>query len=122
MPFNSEEVKLFIRENIKTIRGERDVARHVGKSVETVRKDFSRNGESLSRCILETRIEKMKHLLATRELPCKEICFEAGFRREDSGAKRFREDVKMSMTAYRALYKIKSPQKNRLKRRIAHAY
>jgi AraC-like DNA-binding protein len=88
--------------------------------VEIIRKDFSRNGESLSRCILETRIEKMKHLLATTELSCKEICFEAGFRREDSGAKRFREEVGMSMTKYRALHT--PPQKNKLKRLMANAF
>jgi len=102
MPFNAEEVKLFIRENIKAVHGEKDVARHFGKSVETLRKHFSRNGVvNLSDFISDIRLETMKRLLVETDLPCKEICFEAGFRREDTGPKFFKRMTGMTMTGYR---------------------
>jgi AraC-like DNA-binding protein len=102
MPFNPEAVKHFVCENIKSIRGENDVARHFGKSVETIRKDFSRNGRvNLSYFISDVRLETMKRLLEETNLPCKEVCFEAGFRREDTGSKFFKRKTTMTMTEYR---------------------
>lgn len=104
MPFDIDSLEEYIRTNVKEIRGAEHLARWAGCSVETLRKEFWRKEKrTLRDYVLEVRIETAKRLLVETDLPCKEICFEAGFGREDSGAKMFRRKVGMTMDRYRAM-------------------
>lgn len=104
MPIDIDMIKEFIRTNLKDVRGVEDMADKFSLSPETLRKEFLRKEKKSLRVFLEkARIDKMKKLLETSDIRCFEVCFEAGFRREDSGAKTFKRKVGMTMDAYRAM-------------------
>jgi AraC-like DNA-binding protein len=96
------QVKKWIEHNIKDVHTLENVAKHWQCSAETLRKEFWRNeGRNLSDFIIESKIEKTKKLLIETDLLCKEVCFRAGFRRDDSGAEVFKRHVGMTMVQFR---------------------
>lgn len=72
-------------------------------SAETLRKEFLRSErKNLGRFIKETRVYKAKQLLQSTSLRCFEICFETGFKREDTGARVFKRVTGITMEEFRA--------------------
>lgn len=112
MPVDIEQVKRWIMENPKSVRSIEDIARQWTCSAETMRKQFWRKEKrSLSAFILTTKVEKAKRLLLETDLLCKEVCFEAGFRREDTGADIFKRVVGVTMTRFRLSGRLKKKRK-----------
>lgn len=106
MPINIEEVKRCINDNLKDIKLIDDVADRLSISVETLRKEFlQKEKKSLHDYIEETRVERAKHMLVTTDSRCFEICFEVGYRREDTGAKAFKQLTGLRMEDFRARYR-----------------
>ena len=79
-----------------------EVADYFGISSETLRREFFRRMRfHLHEFIAKKRIEKMKHLLLKTYKRCFEICFEVGFKREDTAAKVFKRLARQTMEEYR---------------------
>ena len=104
MPVNISEVKGFIGQNLVKIKTIKDVARGIGLSPDSLRKDFFRTThQNLSEYILAVRIDKMKKRLLNSKDPCKIICIEVGCR-EDVGSRLFKRIVGISMNEFRHRY------------------
>ncbi len=102
MAFDTHVVKRLIRENLKAIHTVEDVARRINISPETLRKEFWRLERiTLGDFITNSKVEEAKRLLIETDLLCKEICYEVGFRREDSGETSFKKRTGMSMQEFR---------------------
>jgi AraC-like DNA-binding protein len=107
MAIDIAQVKQWIELNIKDVHTLEDVAKQWHCSAETLRKEFWRNeGRNLSDFIIESRIRRAKKLLIETDLLCKEVCFEAGFCRDDSGAEVFKRRVGMTMMQFRTKHRI----------------
>ena len=105
VPINISHVKKYIRHNFKRIHSLEEIAGAIHISAETLRRTFRRKeGISLSTHLAETKINFIKQQLARTNKRCFEILYEAGFLREDSGARRFRQITGMTMEQYRKLY------------------
>ena len=103
MDADTEKIKRYTRNHVGHIRTIQDVADHFDISGETLRRRFRRaEGVSLSRFITQVRVEKAKALLRETDLLCFEVCFEVGFKREDTGAKVFKRVAGCTMEAWRA--------------------
>ncbi len=103
MDATAEEIKGCVRQHIHQVRTIQDVANHFDLSGETLRRTIRRaEGVSLSRFITQVRVEKAKALLRETDLLCFEVCFEVGFKREDTGAKVFKRVAGCTMEAWRA--------------------
>lgn len=97
-----EEMERWIKDNIKEIHSIYDVANHWNSSPETIRKEFWRKEKrALSDFIINEKIETAKRLLIETDLLCKQVCFESGFHREDTGAEIFKQRVGVTMTQFR---------------------
>jgi len=106
MSISIQEVKAFINMNMRDVHTQEDIAKRFNYSVETLRKDFRRKeGRALHEFILRARIEMAKKLLIQTDFPCKEICFKVGFKREDSGARSFKENTGVPMKEFRMKYR-----------------
>ena len=96
-------VKAFIETHLQDLHGPKDVAHGLNISYETLRKAFRREEKTtLGRYILLRRIERMKRLLARTDLYHYEICEAVGFSNEAHGARVFKRETGMTMSAYRA--------------------
>ena len=95
-------IKSYIEKNYKNISGPEDIAQKLGISYETMRKTFTRS-ERISPAAYITlyRILVCKNELMHTIKTCQEICYDAGFRREDSAQKTFKRITGMSMLEYR---------------------
>ena len=102
MDRDTEHAKRHIKHNITLVHAIEDVAVALDVSSEVLRKEFRRReGISLSKFIKQTKVEHAKKLLEETENCCKSICFDAGFSREDSGARTFKQATGMTMLEYR---------------------
>ena len=105
MSFTIPLVKKYIRKIFRRIRTIADVAGIFHISEETLRHSFRRTeGIPLSQHLTEVKIVFIKRRLARTNKRCFEILYEAGFSREDSGARRFRQWTGMTMEQYRKRY------------------
>lgn len=85
------------------VQGISSVAQTFGVSREALRKAFLRSeGVSISQYVAEQRLDFIKTMLVTTAKPCFQICFEAGYRREDCCARAFRKLTGISMRQYRS--------------------
>jgi methylphosphotriester-DNA--protein-cysteine methyltransferase len=102
MPINISEIKRCIDERPEDFRTLRDVACKAKVSPETLRREFFRAQRMhLSEYLTAVRVRRMQEMLLMTQKPCFEICFDAGFRREDTGAKVFKRITGMTMAQYR---------------------
>lgn len=102
MPVTISRVKKYIALNLKRVHTIADVASHFGISAETLRKTFRREGGGpLHAYIVGEKLRYIKRKLVRTDLLCFEIIFEAGFRREDSAARLFRDETGMTMQQFR---------------------
>jgi AraC-like DNA-binding protein len=102
MAVDTQAVKRLIQENLKVIHTVEDVARRINISPETLRKEFWRQEKiTLGDFITNSKVEKAKRLLIETDWLCKEVCYEAGFRREDSAETSFRRRTGLSMQEFR---------------------
>jgi len=105
MPIDIDDLKSWIQKSPKEVQTIQDIADRWKCSTETIRKEFWRKEKrALGDFIVDVKIEIAKKLLLGTNLLCKEICFEAGFRREDTGAEIFKQRVGVTMSQYRALH------------------
>jgi methylphosphotriester-DNA--protein-cysteine methyltransferase len=96
-------VKNYIASHLPAIRTIQDVARELGVSAQTLRKDFVRSERiSLREYIEARRIESMQDLLKRTDLPCMDICRELGCR-EDVGERFFKRQTGMTMQQFRSI-------------------
>ena len=96
------KVKELIEKHPHEIHKLQDVAEKLDCSCETLRKEFLRKeGVHFSEYLISVRVSKMKELLSLTNKLCFEICFEAGFMREDSAARIFKRVVGLTMVEYR---------------------
>lgn len=103
-----EHVKLYIERNARSVTTVVPLAAKLEIPVETLRKQFRRReGIPISRFITLMKVEKAKELLAETDKFCFEICFEAGFTREDGGARTFKRVTGMTMLEYRMAERVK---------------
>jgi AraC-like DNA-binding protein len=101
---SSTHVKDYVVVHLPTIHSIRDVARELGMSSHTLRKDFMRAERiSLRDFIASRRLEKMQELLTGTELSCMAICLELGCR-EDAGERFFKKSTGMTMNQHRLLF------------------
>jgi len=102
MPVDISSVKAFIEEGYRDLQTVEDIASRFEVSSETLRKEFHRKVRvPLSRYIVLVKVEKMKEMLLRTEKRCFEICFDVGFKREDTGAKIFKRVTGETMLEYR---------------------
>ena len=95
-------VKAYIVQHISQVRNPQDVARQLQVSYHSLRKDFRRQaGMTLGQFIRLARVQRARYLLATTNLCCFEISYEAGFSREDVAARIFKQETNMTMLDYR---------------------
>jgi|WetSurMetagenome_2_1015567.scaffolds.fasta_scaffold185390_2 transcriptional regulator GlxA family with amidase domain len=105
MSIQTVVVKRWIQENLRTIRTIDDIAAVFGVSPETLRKSFVRDERtSLSDFVITERVERAKDLLVSTRLRCFEIAFDAGFSREDVGARAFRRLTGETMEHFRSTH------------------
>jgi transcriptional regulator GlxA family with amidase domain len=103
MAIQTVVVKQWIHENVRRIRTIDDIASALGVSAETLRKSFVREERTtLSEFIAHERVERAKSLLVSTRLKCFEIAFDAGFAREDVGARTFRRLTGETMGQFRS--------------------
>jgi AraC-like DNA-binding protein len=94
-------VKKYIASHLPAIWTIQDIARELGVSAQTLRKDFVRSERiSLREYIAGQRVEAMQNLLKTTNLPCMNICRELGCR-EDVGERFFKRQTGMTMQQFR---------------------
>jgi len=99
----THHVKKYIAGHLPAIHSIEDVARELGVSAQTLRKDFMRcERVSLREYIVARRVEEMREMLKKSELTCMEICVELGCR-EDVGARFFKRYTGMTMKQFREL-------------------
>ncbi len=99
---DTEDVKRYIVRNVKSVSGLRPLAAELHVSPEKLRKDFRKaEGIPISKFITLTKVERAKDLLKGTDKYCFEICFEAGFSREDGGSRIFKRVTGMTMGEYR---------------------
>lgn len=102
MSIDTCRIKQLIHQHLGSVRTLDDVARLSGHHPETLRKTFARlEGEAVCSYICKARLERVKDDLANTDKLCKQILYECGFRREDSGARWFFQATGMTMKAYR---------------------
>lgn len=102
MRLNCSKISSAIKQDPARFRTLKDVAACFGASSETVRREFFRTMRiHVHEFIVTAKVEKMKELLLDTKRRCFEICFDVGFRREDTGAKVFKRFTGMSMEEYR---------------------
>jgi len=95
-------IKQVIEDHLCELRTVSDVAKAADVSCETLKKTFRRAvGIPLSNYIIDVRISRMKDLLAHQNLSCFQICYNVGFKREDTGSKVFKRKMGMTMLEYR---------------------
>jgi len=99
------QVKRWIHENLRHIRSIDDIASVFGVSSETLRKSFVRDERvSLSVFVMHERVEHAKAMLLSTRLRCFEIAYDAGFPREDVGARAFRRLTGETMEHFRSTH------------------
>ena len=102
MSITISKVADYIQCNVGEITAAEDVAEHFDIPYETLRKRFRREMRiPLGSYLRLQRVEEMKRLLLTSDLCCYKICFRAGFRREDSGSKIFKQVTGKTMLEYK---------------------
>lgn len=103
MALDISQIKSLIDTHLPSIHRAHDVAAIAGSNAETLRKEFRRHeGHTLSEYIKRTRCDRIKDELAFTDKACHVILFDCGFKREDSGARFFRNATGMTMMAFRA--------------------
>jgi AraC-like DNA-binding protein len=96
-------VKKYIASHLPAIHTIQDVARELGVSAQTLRKDFVRTEKiSLREYIAGQRVESMRDLLKRTDLSCVDICRELGCR-EDVGERFFKRHTGMTMRQFRSM-------------------
>lgn len=104
MRLDMNAVETYLKDEFGHIHRIEDVAQLFGISGETLRKTFVRHKRiSFSKYLNILRIEEMKRRLACTNQKCFEICYDVGFRREDSGAKAFKRYTGYSMEQFRRI-------------------
>jgi transcriptional regulator GlxA family with amidase domain len=105
MAIQTVVVKQWIHENVRRIRTIDDIASALGVSAETLRKRFVRDERTtLSDFVTRERVERAKSLLVSTRLKCFEISYDAGFAREDVGARAFRRITGETMAQFRCTH------------------
>ena len=103
MPIDILGIKRCIDERPEDFRTLRDVARKAKVSSETLRREFFRAQRMhLSEYLTVVKVRRMQDMLRKTQKPCFEICFDTGFKREDTGAKVFKRVTGLTMAQYRA--------------------
>ena len=96
-------VKSYIASHLPAIRTIQDVARELGVSAQTLRKDFVRSERvSLREYIEVQRVGAMQDFLKRTDLSCMNICRELGCR-EDVGERFFKRQTGMTMRQFRSI-------------------
>lgn len=102
MAIDIYKVISFMSQRLKSIRRVKDVAGGMDVSSDTLRKEFvRRTHRSFSDYLAELRINEMKRRLVETDQRCFEICFEAGFKREDTGSRFFKRATGLTMEQFR---------------------
>jgi two-component system response regulator YesN len=105
MPIRTAHIKKYIQHNFRRIHNIADIARIFNVSGETLRRSFRRTeGIPLSRYVTKTKLMCVQRKLRQTDKSCFEILYEAGFSREDSGARSFRRLTGLTMMEYRNLH------------------
>jgi AraC-like DNA-binding protein len=100
-PTDNLRVKAYVAGHLPSIHSIHDVARELGVSAQTLRKDFMRRERiSLHDYITEQRIGRMQELLRNTDLSCMAVCLELGCR-EDTGARLFKQHTGVTMSQFR---------------------
>jgi AraC-like DNA-binding protein len=98
-------IKSFVETNLGRVHKTQHVADQLNCPLDKLKKSFYRSEKlTLSRFIRESRIARMKELLAHSDSPCKVICIDLGIR-EDVGARLFKNASGMTMEEFRRLYR-----------------
>ena len=98
-------VRSFVLSNLGRVRKTQHVAEGLNCPLDKLKKTFYRSQlMTLSRFIRDSRIERMKELLAKSDTPCKVICIDLGIR-EDVGARAFKNSTGMTMEQFRGMHR-----------------
>jgi len=113
-PTDNLRVKAYVAGHLPSIHSIHDIAREMGVSAETLRKNFMRSERiSLREYITEQRIGRMQELLRKSHLSCMAVCLELGCR-EDAGARLFKHHTGLTMNQFR--------NKSREKQRVSLSF